>query len=263
MTRYTPQWLQNGSYAGSQDRRLISALWPGPAVAGCAVSAGTGMTVNVAVGQAAVPTQNSTGSTLCTSDAVETVTLAAAPASGNNRYDLIICQPRGNDLDGGSNNDFIFTSVTGTAAASPTVPPTPPGALVLAQIYVPGGSASVTAGNITDVRPAQPLAVPPPVPADTAWTPITAFANGWANAQSAAYIKLGGVVYLRGVISPGTAATTAFTLPAGYRPNAPSANYLLSAGGNAVNTATITNAGAVSIAVAANAWLSPIVFPTI
>ncbi|HEY2300330.1 MAG TPA: hypothetical protein VGH66_00475 [Acidimicrobiales bacterium] len=153
MTRYTPQWLQAGSYAGSQDRRLISALWPGPAVNGCQVIAGTGMTVNVGAGQAAVPTQNSTGSTLCVSDNVEQVTLAAAPASGNNRYDLIICQPRGNDLDGGSNNDFIFTSVTGTAAASPTVPPTPPGALVLAQIYVAGGSASVVAGNITDVRP--------------------------------------------------------------------------------------------------------------
>ena len=43
------------------------------------------MTVNVAAGQVAVPTQNNTGSTLCTSDAVEVVTLAAAPASGTNR----------------------------------------------------------------------------------------------------------------------------------------------------------------------------------
>jgi hypothetical protein len=154
MTRYTPTWLQQGSYAASVDRRLLASLVGGQAAcSGCAVTAGTGMTVNVAAGQMAVPTQNSTGSTLCVSDAVEVVTLAAAPASGNNRYDVIICQPRGNDLDGGSNNDFIFTSVTGTAAASPTVPPTPPGALALAQIYVAGGSASVVAGNITDVRP--------------------------------------------------------------------------------------------------------------
>jgi hypothetical protein len=65
----------------------------------------------------------------------------------------VIVQARGNDLDGGANNDFVFTTVTGTAAASPTVPAVPNNAVALAQIYVPGGSASVTAGNITDVRP--------------------------------------------------------------------------------------------------------------
>ena len=32
MTRYTPQWLQAGSYAGAYDRRLIGALWPGAGV---------------------------------------------------------------------------------------------------------------------------------------------------------------------------------------------------------------------------------------
>jgi hypothetical protein len=55
-------------------------------------------------------------------------------------------------LDGGANNDFLFTTVTGTAAASPSVPAVPPNAVALAQIYVPGGSASVTAGNIVDRR---------------------------------------------------------------------------------------------------------------
>jgi hypothetical protein len=161
MTRYTPQWLQAGSYAASGDRRLIGALWPAAACSGCAVSVGSGMTVNVAAGQVSVPTQNATGSTLCTSDAVEQVTLASALGSGVNRYDLIICQPRGNDLDGGSNTDFIFTSVTGAGAGSPTVPPTPAGAVALAQIFVPGASVSVVAGNITDIRPGN-LAIPVP-----------------------------------------------------------------------------------------------------
>lgn len=121
-------------------------------MSGCAVTVSSGMTVNVAAGQVAVPTQNNSGTTLCTSDATEQVTLAAAPGSGTNRYDLVVCQPRGQDLDGGANNDFIFTNVTGTAAATPAVPAVPPGAVALAQIYVPGGSASVTAGNITDRR---------------------------------------------------------------------------------------------------------------
>jgi hypothetical protein len=161
MTRYTPQWLQAGTYPASLDRRLMQALWPVGACDGCAVGVSSGMTVTVAAGQIACPTANSTGVTLCTSDAQETVTLAAAPASGTNRYDLVICQPRGNDLDGGANNDFIFTSVTGSAAATPTVPATPANAVAVAQIYVPGGSASVVAGNIVDVRPDSLRAGPP------------------------------------------------------------------------------------------------------
>jgi hypothetical protein len=152
MTRYSPLWLQQGSYAAGVDRRLIGALYPSGGVSGCAVSAGTGMTCNVAPGSVSVPTANNTGSTLCVSDAVENVTLSAAPASGTNRYDVIVCQPRGNDLDGGANNDFIFTVVTGTAAATPSVPAVAAGQLALANVYVPGGSASVSAGNITDRR---------------------------------------------------------------------------------------------------------------
>jgi hypothetical protein len=152
VTRYTPLWEQAGLYAASVDRRLIAAEWPAAAVLGCAVSTSSGMTVNIAAGSVAVPTANNTGTVLCVSDAVEQVTLSAAPASGSNRYDVIICQARANDIDGGANNDFLFSVVTGVAAASPSVPATPNNAVALANIYVPGASASVTAGNITDVR---------------------------------------------------------------------------------------------------------------
>jgi len=156
VTRFTPQWLQAGSYAASVDRRLIGALWPAPASTGCQVQAGSGMTVNVTAGQVAVPSQNNTGSTLCSSDAAEPVAIAASPAAGSNRIDIVICQPRGNDLDGGANNDFVFTSVAGAVAvspANPVVPATPAGAVALAQVYVGGGVAAIVAGNITDVRP--------------------------------------------------------------------------------------------------------------
>jgi hypothetical protein len=159
MTRYVPQWLQQGVYAAGVDRRLIGALWPSPASAGCAVTASSGMALNVAAGQVAVPTGNATGSALCSSDAVEVVTLAAAPTSPNNRIDLVVCQARGNDLDGGSNNDFIFTSVTGTAATTPAAPAVPANAVALAQISVAGNTAAIVAGNITDLRGAG-LAVP-------------------------------------------------------------------------------------------------------
>lgn len=155
MTRYTPQWIQAGTYAGSQDRRLIGALWPLPASNGCQVTTASGMSVNISPGQVAVPTSNNTGSTLCSSDAVETVTLTAAPPSGQSRYDLIICRPRANDIDGGVNNDFIFDFVTGTAATtgSQVVPATPAGTACLAQILIPGASASITQANITSTQP--------------------------------------------------------------------------------------------------------------
>lgn len=160
MARHAPNWLQQSTYPAANDRDVLGALWPAPASSGAAVTASSGMTVNVAAGRVAIPTNNNTGTGLCTSDATEQVTLAAAPGSGSNRIDLVVAQLRGNDIDGGANNDFIYTNVTGTAAATPTVPATPANAVALAQVYVAGGSASVTAGNITDVRPGN-LAVPP------------------------------------------------------------------------------------------------------
>ena len=153
MTRFTPQWLQAGSYAASIDRRLIGALWPTAATSGMAVTVSAAMTLNIAAGQCAVPTANNTGSALCSSDAVEQVTLTAAPASGSNRIDLVCCQVRATDIDGGTDNDFIFSVVAGTVAASPVAPAVPNNAVALAQVYVTGGTAAIVAGNITDRRP--------------------------------------------------------------------------------------------------------------
>ena len=175
MTRFTPQWLQSGSYAASQDRRLIGALWPAPASSGCAVSVSSGMTLNITAGQVAVPSQNNTGTTLCTSDAVEQIVIPAAPPSGQNRIDLVICQPRGTDLDGGANNDWIWTSVQGSpaTAGSETPPATPAGAVQVAQVRITGGSAALVAGNIFDTRPGG-LSLPPA--SGTGSTP-----RGWVN----------------------------------------------------------------------------------
>jgi hypothetical protein len=181
MTRFSPLWLQAGTYAAGVDRRLPGVLWPAAACTGCAVSVASAMTLNVAPGSVAVPTPNNTGTTLCVSDAVEQVTLAAAPGAGSNRIDLVCCQARGTDLDGGANNDFVFVPVTGTAAASPVAPAVPPGAVALASILVPGASASITAGNITDLRP--PLLG---LAWDSAWGLVAPPAIITANSASAA-----------------------------------------------------------------------------
>jgi hypothetical protein len=167
MTRYAPLWLQDETYPASVDRRLLGALWPGGGANGCAVSsAGSGMMLEVAPGSVAVPSSNNTGSVVCHSDAVENLTLDPAVHPPNQeRCDLIICQARGADLDGGTDNDFVFAFVTGVPYAPPfdavrDTPATPPGALALARANVVGGSAAIAPANITDVRPGA-LAVPP------------------------------------------------------------------------------------------------------
>jgi hypothetical protein len=63
------------------------------------------------------------------------------------------------------------------------VPATPNNAVALAQIYVPGGSASVTAGNITDVRTSY-LAVSP-AQGRLAYAQITAGTTGVSTETAA------------------------------------------------------------------------------
>lgn len=186
MTRFTPLWLQSGSYAASVDRRLIGALYPNPAVNGMAVTAAGGMAINIAAGQAAVPSPNQTGTVLCTSDNIEQVTLTQAPGTGaGNRIDLITVHPRGTDYDGDpTNNDFIMDFVTGVVAASPVAPAVPNGQLALAQVYVGGGVAAIVAGNITDRRPVQGLAVQPAWPPNHPGVPLVAFRVNGVTSQT-------------------------------------------------------------------------------
>lgn len=68
-----------------------------------------------------------------------------------------------------------------------------------------------------------------------AYTAVSAFQNSWANFGAgpnvAGYTKDAlGWVHLRGAIASGTIGTSAFTLPAGYRPNAKYAFATLSNG---------------------------------
>ena len=150
MTRYAPLWQQAGSYAASVDRYLIGALRP---LGGCNAAAITTvnntMNVSVAAGDCVVPLQSGQGAALCHWDAAEVVTLAAAPASGNTRVDLIICQVRDNALDGGGNNDFIITAVTGTPSTGfPAVPTAPTNAYALGTCTVGGAVANLNGSQI-------------------------------------------------------------------------------------------------------------------
>jgi hypothetical protein len=155
MTRYAPLWQQANSYPASLDRQMLAALfatpgrtvWPGGAVS--AVS-GT-MGVSISPGAASVQMQSGQGVEVCSWDAAETVTLAAAPSS-NSRIDLVVLQVQDNTLDASGQNAFVFTSVTGVAGASPVAPTVPVNALALAQVTVASGIANLNSAPITDLR---------------------------------------------------------------------------------------------------------------
>ena len=158
MTRLAPLWQQNGSYPAATDRSLLGFLFPGSGVSGLqGAIVGNSMQVNVQPGYAAVALSGPGNySAICRSDAVEPVTLATPPASGTSRIDVVICQVRDAVIDAGSNNDFIFTSVTGAPAASnPTVPGVPANAVAICQVSVPGGGSNLNAATLTDRR--QPM----------------------------------------------------------------------------------------------------------
>ena len=147
MTRYAPLWQQAGSYAASQDRSLLSTIWPSGGVMGGTVSAVSNtMNLQATPGTAAVVLQAGQGVALCRWDAVadSVVTIPPAPTS-NSRIDLYIIQVRDNAIDAGANNDFVFTSVQGTVAAAPVAPAVPANALALAQVTIAANIANLNA----------------------------------------------------------------------------------------------------------------------
>lgn len=155
MTRYAPLWQQAGTYPAQLDRGLLGALWPGGGGAGGwpSVVQNT-MGVTIPPGWLAVPLQAGQGSALCRWDAAEVVTLTAAPPSGQQRWDLVVCQVRDTDLGGGPDNDFVFAAVTGVpAASSPAIPAVPANAAPVGQILITGGQANLNTAPFNDVRP--------------------------------------------------------------------------------------------------------------
>jgi hypothetical protein len=154
MTRYAPQWLQGSTYVAGADRRLMAALWGGQRVTGCALSPLGGMQVNIAAGDVSVPLTDGTVA-LCSSDAPEVVTLAAAEAVGTDRVDVVVARVRGGDVDGGADG-WAFEVVKGTPYATggtPAIPPTPGNATAIGQVLLPGGAAAITQAMVTQYVP--------------------------------------------------------------------------------------------------------------
>jgi hypothetical protein len=94
------------------------------------------------------------GVVMAVNDGLLKVSTTAAPGS-NSRIDVIWARHHAVAADGGSDSDNIFQiGVTqGTAAASPTVPTIPTGAMALAQAIMPAGATNTNALTFTQVHP--------------------------------------------------------------------------------------------------------------
>lgn len=159
MTLADPIFQQNLTYSATEVRALPAAIFRGGVIGAGDLkvaqrAAGTNMSVDVAAGAVAVPGTDAVGqgTYLCTSTAVENVTIGAAPSAGNTRLDLVVAQIRDGDVDAGPNNDWIITVVAGTPASTPVEPTAPDSCVVLARVSIASGVAAVTNAMITDRR---------------------------------------------------------------------------------------------------------------
>lgn len=113
---------------------LLSNINGYAVVAGCAITAGTGLSVSMAAGTALVAERF-----LAVSAAIDQA-LAAADAT-HPRLDAIVLNAAG-----------TFTIRAGTAAAQPSAPSLTDNDILLALVWVPAAASSLTSTNIRDKR---------------------------------------------------------------------------------------------------------------
>ena len=170
VTTSLPMWLAGCTYDGNAGSDLrnssITALYYDQGIAtgstigvlggvvggnGLAVSAGTGMTVNVQPGSYVVPNSGTptAGGYASTLSSSATLTVQTADPT-NPRIDIVVA----NVVDNGNNTSSgLVQIITGSAAPSPSVPGAPANSITLARITVAAGATSITSAMITDVRP--------------------------------------------------------------------------------------------------------------
>ena len=130
-----------------------------------------------------------------------TVNLAIAASNATNpRIDVVYAAVQ-DAAYSGSTNTWVLGVVTGTPAASPTVPALPSSAVALAQILVPASSTSVVTANITDVRP---FGVTPPAGAiyQSGGTTTVTTSNTALTSMTAQFLRGGMTVASNGLTVP-------------------------------------------------------------
>lgn len=169
VTTSLPFWLAGCTYDanGGNDLRNsgVSAYFYDPGVvsgttisvlggvvggAGLGVTAGTGMAVLVGPGSFVVPNSGTPTAGGYASTLSSQATLAVQTADPSNpRIDIIVAYVS----DVGTSSSFgAVEIITGVAAPSPSAPSAPANSIILAQLSVPAGTASITNSLITDKR---------------------------------------------------------------------------------------------------------------
>lgn len=169
MTFVTPTpYKTTGVYLAQADRRVMQTLAGGfEGVVGAgdlAVSADApaSLRVSVAAGRAFVNGDSVArqGAYMIENDGALLSPYAAAAHATLPRRDLLVARVYDPSPDGGgaASDSVVLELVTGTPAASPTTPTTPPNAIPLAYLAI--NAAATTVSSIVDMRPK----LPPPAP---------------------------------------------------------------------------------------------------
>jgi hypothetical protein len=157
-----PAWLDGQTWTGLFARQYdvgpsvidsgvsASALTPAGGVypsqgANLAVTAGTGMTVNVAAGYCVVPSTTAQYGAYRFGLMSSGVLTVASNATGSTRQDYVLATVT--DLES-SSSTAVIQYVTGTTSP----PSVPSSSIILAQLAVPNGASSIISGDITDKR---------------------------------------------------------------------------------------------------------------
>src|SRR5215471_1339564 len=159
----TPIWMQNESYPASVDRTLINAIWPEAGVIGATAfqvtprAAGANLSVDVQIGYAIIQGSDAAnqGRYAVRLLAVKNRTLAAVPAAGLQRMDLVVLTLWDQAAIGATSNPpWNVQIIKGADVASgPTPPAVPPSSLALANLGpITSSTAQVTSGMIGDRR---------------------------------------------------------------------------------------------------------------
>ena len=204
--RTPPSWLQNGSHTAENDRLTTTgSLWGSTGIvrsADLAVTAGSGLNLNVAAGWAAIlgNYQTNMGTYMVYNDGTTTATITTADAT-NPRID-VVCITVSDAAYSGSLNQVAINVVKGTAASSPTVPSTPTNSIALAQVAVAAGATTISSGNITDVRVRAQIIEPTVSSAASTAVPLRIVLNSGQTANAMQIISSAGTV-LNGFDSSG------------------------------------------------------------
>lgn len=167
MTQLNPNWIQALTYSARLDRQVVKAMYTEGVISGMKVAqrgAGANMSVDIPVGVGVIygDDQADQGAYLVTCTVLENVVIAAAPGS-NSRRDLVYWRINDPNAGGPAGSNSAFGVVTGTAAASPTLPALPTSAIPLAEVLVTAGDVTVVTAKITTLRvPAYTLTGIPP-----------------------------------------------------------------------------------------------------